>query len=372
MKYQEFIQVFLLLIIGGVSGCRSGESERVIYNDPVTGNEVWQITNHPSGSSMPYFDCQAFTADDTWVVFSSNRDDGVKIFRSNMATGEVSKLSDMRSEGGYTMMPDGKRVAFMNSRTLYTVDVATLETESIITFEPAEDRISFSCSFTADSKYTLVTIYNPETGTRIFRVDVPEKKAELVFVTPFSAGHPLINPRYPNLMTFCVPSEVIREKKLRNYIVDMNTGIAKPFIPWSVNYGATHESWSADGERQYFFRKKWDEKGRLSGVTVCSLDKDGLNLKEHYTSAEYKLGHGVADREQKWFISDVQKPDINPLIKIDLVTGEAEILCWPNSSQIPSEFGHVHPLISASGKYVAFTSAGDSREITQAFVIPVK
>ena len=359
------------------------QNERIIYNDSRTGNEVWQITNHDSISNMPYFEAQAFTADDTWVIFKSNRDGGVwKIFRSNMATGEISKVSDMENESSYTIMPDGKRVAFMNGNTIYAVDVATLETETIMSFEPTEDLKRFSASFTADGRYTLVSLYNENTGTRIFRIDVPEKKAELVFSTSVRLSHPLINPRYPNLITY-VPSPdrqddytLSLEERARDYIVDTNTGIAKPFLMMPVQSRATHETWSADGERFYFFHKKRNSnKGSFGIVSICSVDKNGSDWKEYYTSTDYKLGHGLADKEQKWFITDSQNQIENPLMKIDLATGEAVILCWPNSSQTSEtndQTDHVHPIISASGKYVAFTSDGNSREVPQAFVIPVK
>jgi len=361
----------------------AAQNERVIYNDPKTGNEVWQITNHNSINNMPYFEAQAFTADDAWVVFKSNRNGGVwKIFRSNMATGEITKVSDMESESSYTIMPDGKRVAFMNAGTIYAVDVATLETETVISFDPADDYIHFSASFTADGRHTLVSCYNKKTGTRIFRVDVSKGEAELVFATPIMISHPLINPRYPNLITY-VPKpdrqnnyDLSLEERARNCIVDTNTGIAKPFLMMPVMSRATHETWSADGERFYFFRKKKSgKKGSFDIVSICSIDKNGSDLREYYTSTEYKLGHGLVDKEQKWFIADSQDPFENPLMKIDLASGEATILCWPNSLQTSDnndQTDHVHPIISASGKYVAFTSDGNSRGLPQAFVMPVK
>jgi len=357
-------------------------NERVIYNDPKTGNEVWQITNHPSFSNMPYFEAQAFTADDAWVVFKSDRDDGVwKIFRSNMATGELSKVSDMQIDDSFTIMPDGKRVAFMNNRTIYAVDVATLKTETIIAFEPANDRISFSSSFTADGKYTLVNTYHPNEGTRIFRVDVTKKEAEQVFVIPVRVSHTLINPRYPNLMSY-VPSpdkqndyDLSLEERARSHIVDTNIGTCKPFLMMPEQFRATHETWSHDGERYYFFRKMRIGNRGFKTVSICSVDKNGSDLKVYYTTTDYKLGHGSVNREQNWFITDSQDPLVNPLVKLDLASGEITILCWPNSSQTSGDndqTDHVHPIISASGKYVAFTSDGNSRKVPQAFVIPVK
>ncbi len=41
--------------------------------DAKTGREVWQITSHDSASEACYFEAQAFTANDKYMVFSSKR-----------------------------------------------------------------------------------------------------------------------------------------------------------------------------------------------------------------------------------------------------------------------------------------------------------
>jgi rhamnogalacturonyl hydrolase YesR len=355
------------------------QTERRIYNDPITDNEVWQITNHHSISNVPYFYTQAFTTDDAWVVFKSNRDGDVwKIFRSNMTTGEVSKVSDKEVRSGYTIMPDGKRVAFLSGNTIYAIDVATLEAESIYSFEPTEDLVRFSALFSADGKYTILHFYNEETGTRVFRINVLENKSEQVFATQTRITHILLNPRHPHLFAF-VPQpdtqdnyELSLEERARYHLFDINTGIAKPFVMTPIYHRATHGSWGADGERFYFYRKYRGTGAR--SVTICSLNKNGTDLREHFHSSEFRLGHGVADATQSWFITDSQDPIENPLMKIDLITGEAVILCWANSLQTSTtndQTDHVHPVISASGRFVAFTSDVNSRGLPQMFVIPM-
>mgnify|MGYP000942760752 FL=1 len=95
----------------------------------------------------------------------------------------------------------------------------------------------------------------------------------------------------------------------------------------------------------------------------------------HYTDDEIKLGHGRSSRDMKWFISDSQDSYSNPLTLLNLETGEARIICWPNSLQAPKEGNpqedHVHPSFSYSGKYVAYTS-DKGTGIPQAFVIPIE
>ena len=64
MKRLLFIAALLTTVV-----VATAQNERVIYNDSLTGNEVWQITGGNSISNMPYFEDQAFTADDAWVIF---------------------------------------------------------------------------------------------------------------------------------------------------------------------------------------------------------------------------------------------------------------------------------------------------------------
>ena len=357
-------------------------NERIKFNDPKTGNEVWQITNDNSVNNVPYFYLQAFTADDAWVIFKSDRGDGKwRIHRSNMETGEISRVSDRVIRSFYSIMPDGKRVAFMSGNALYAVNVATLEEEKIYSFEPTEEEVArFSAFFSADGRYTLLSFFNEAADiTRLFRVNFVEKTSELALIFPGRVTHMLINPRHPHLFVFAhrpridmqLNFDLTLDERARYRLFDMNTGTHIPLVMTEAPLRGSHGSWGADGERFYFYRKY---RGRPRSVTIVSVDRRGEDLREYYHSAALRLGHGTADPTQRWFITDSQDRYENPLIKIDLITGESVVLCWPNSSNAPPIRGrcdHVHPVISASGRFVAFTSDNKSRGIPQMFVVPI-
>ena len=93
----------MVLISGGCSHTSEADSEREIFNDPVTGAEVWQITSNEKMSNMPYFEASAFTHDDRYVVFKSWREEVPKLFRSDLGTGVVTKISDRELTGSYTI-----------------------------------------------------------------------------------------------------------------------------------------------------------------------------------------------------------------------------------------------------------------------------
>jgi Tol biopolymer transport system component len=56
---------------------------------------------------------------------------------------------------------------------------------------------------------------------------------------------------------------------------------------------------------------------------------------------------------------------------LNLVSGEARVLCWPNSSVEGghAERAHVHPSFSPRGNFVCFTS--DRSGVSQVYVVPV-
>ena len=363
-------------------------SERIIYIDSLTGNEVWQITTNDSMSNMSYFEAQSFTADDKYVVFKSRRGDGRwKLFRSAMADGTVSPVSNRTADGSYTIHPNGREVCFLDSGIVWAVDVETLAERPLLDTRKAipSESVRFSASFTADGNYTLLSLNTEGIGTEIFRAYLPEGRIEKIYTVPTRCSHPLLNPVDPNIITF-VPYpdrqndfSLSPEERARTWIIRLSKNgqralqaDARPFLMMPTGFRATHETWSSDGERFYFFRKTVRRDGKyFKPVAVCSVDKNGEDLKVYYSNDTVKLGHGIASRDQKWFIADSQDPRTNPLFLLNLETGEARIICWPNSSQTTSsQYFHVHPSISASGRYAAFTSDRNTGT-PQAFVIPL-
>jgi len=91
----------------------------------------------------------------------------------------------------------------------------------------------------------------------------------------------------------------------------------------------------------------------------------------HYENDSIKLGHGVSSRDGRWFVSDCQLPGKNELVLINLVSGEAEVLCWPTSSVDGGHDmrAHVHPSFSPKGNYICYTS--DRTGESQVYVVPV-
>ena len=103
---------------------------------------------------------------------------------------------------------------------------------------------------------------------------------------------------------------------------------------------------------------------------VLSIRMEAI-FTEYYTHKKICLGHGISAPDGKWFVSDGQDPDYNPLVLLNLETGNATFLCWPNASIKGghSQHAHVHPSLSSSGRYACYTS--DVTGTAQVYVVPI-
>lgn len=358
----------------------SAESLRSL--SPVTGREVWQVSSDSAPAVACYFEGQAFTGDEHFVVYASRKDGTWRLYRMELSTGlsmPVTPPGREVMEDDYTMMPDGKRVSYLDGWQLLAAGVESGEEEVLFDFEgrlPVTPL--FSGSYTSDGRYTLVYVRGDRQDTDrtvIYRVDLHHGDLEEVFNKPAcKITHPLLNPADPEVITY-VPGpdtqndmSLPMEKRARSWKIDLREGTDRQFLTAPYGYRATHESWSHDGERFFFFRKT---RPGWSPVAICSQDREGGDLRVHYQSDSIKLGHGTVSRDGRWFISDSQEPEINALVLIDLEQSRAQVLCMPNSSVDGghSARAHVHPSFSPAGAYVVFTS--DRTGTSQVYVAPV-
>lgn len=379
INYMDHLEMEEVRINGGAHEFVGRWPEWIKGNSPETGREVWQITSDTAPAVACYFERQAFTSDEKYVVYASRKSGAWRLYRSDLKSGASTPItppSRTIMDDDYTLMPDGERVCYMDGWKLFATHVERGEEELLFDYSGLlPDKPRYTGSFTNDGKYTLAYVYN-DTLKAIYRTNL--ESGEILEVHSHREGkisHPLINPEDPDVITY-VPGPDTQndmtlpmEQRARTWKVDLKEGTDQQFLTMPYGFRATHESWSHDGERFFFFRKT---RPGWSPAAVCSQDKSGNDFKVHYESDTIKLGHGIASPDGRWFVSDCQQPDENELVLVNLQTGEGEVLCFPNSSVDGghSMRAHVHPSFSPKGNYVCFTS--DRSGVSQVFVVPVK
>lgn len=375
------IIIVMILMFHFLSSCKEdtgGTYEMKKYVDVETGNEVWQVTDHDSSSVAFYFERQLFTRDDRFALFVSKRTGEWQIYRADLETGKTKQISENFTGHPFnpTMHPDGKRVCYMDGWALVARDVASLKKDTLMDYTGHfEKRPGFAGTFTNDGRYTLIS-YRSDTCNHVLRVDLFNNSVEEAFTwCKGGMSHALINPENPDLITF-VPGpdkqnnmSLPMEERARTWIVNVKTGEIKRFLTMPYGYRATHETWSFDGSE--FFHYKKTQPGWIP-TTIASLSLDGETYTEYYTNDTIRLGHGISSEDGKWFISDGQDPDWNPLILINLEKKEGRIISWANATITlgHKNFAHVHPTFSSSGNYVIYTS--DRTGTPQVYIVPIK
>ena len=175
----------LLLILFALSTCccNTNNGERIIFNDQITNQEIWQLSQGDSLSLMPYFECQAFTYDDKYAVFKSKRDGIWKLYRTDIANGEVKKISDRVVNGSYSIFANGEDVIFMEDVILYQVNVADFSEKLIYDCNNSveEEKISFTSSFTNDGEYTIVIGTKSDKSGACYGLHLPIRTIEKVY-----------------------------------------------------------------------------------------------------------------------------------------------------------------------------------------------
>lgn len=340
--------------------------------DPITGYEVWQMTSYPSNNCPPYFESQGFTADDKYILFATDKHGEWCMCRADIETGEIEELVQVKHQCAYSIHPDGIHAYYMWEWQLRRVHVASKKVETVIDFEGSMSTPpgnNYTNSFTADGKWMLLPRNN-----EIYIADLETGKFEKVYTIDGHYSHPMICPDDPNLIVYCPLPDTQNDmslpiqKRAHTLQVDIREGIPRPHLMVPKGFRATHATFSHDGKRFFYFKKKHPE---WTPVSICSMNKEGKDIQEHYTSQNLKLGHGISSNDGDWYIADTQDPDHNYVILLNLETGKATTLCEAGASIHGghSKMAHIHPFLSQSGRYVGFMS--NRTGYPQTYVVPI-
>lgn len=349
------------------------------FADARTGREVWRITDDDGFNHSAYFEAQPFTHDDRYLVYASRRTGTTQLFRVDLQTEEHAQITNGKDVRGmsYSIYPDGRTVIYQEGLRLVRAEVATGQVTWAL--DLASLRIQGAQTFSAgrtcssEGRYTAVAFSGEREGIAL--LDLGHGKVYGTIDNPGgTGGHLLVCPGDPLLVTFVKqPDEQNRmdlppDRRARTMLANFRTGRIRPFLTMPVGFRATHEYWDAQGVRFYFHKKS--VPGWVP-TSICSVRRNGSGEQTHFTHDTLKLGHSIISRDGRFIVSDVQEPDNNPLVHIDLRFGTHKILCWPDSTvkEGHARQAHVHPAISHSGKFVAYTS--DKGGSPQVYVVPL-
>lgn len=358
------------------------------FKDARTGREVWKVSGFDDFHCVgTYMYMQPFACGERYVVFASNRTGRYELYRMDLTTEQTTQMTSYPmakpDEGAdvlfwVNMSPDDREVLFKEAGSLRAMDVRTLAERVVFTIDgQTYDPTPAMPNLSADGRTLLLGCNRVAGGQAILEVDVASGSlnrlhqvgsAESKYVSHVlgatHAGRPImtyvLDPDRQN------KPDLSRAERARSWKLDPATGKTEPFLVMPPGFRATHDYWNGPNRSRLYYHKK--TVPTWVPASIESIASDGTDLRVHFT-CDRKLGHSCLSPDGRWIVSDVQDATGNELYLIDVNTGNAEILCWPDSSLRDGQLGHVHPGFSPSGRFVFYTS--DKSGKAAMFLVPV-
>jgi oligogalacturonide lyase len=364
-------------------GARWG-SEMQVYEDPKSGATVHQMTNYLGHSNHFYFTYPCWYDQGRKIVFYSDRENRTNLFGVDLASGDITQLTDfdpaMGHIGGLSKNPVREEIYFTQEGVLTALDLVTLETRPLYT-RPA-GFVGGSANATADGKY-ICAGYTEDLSDRIMmdlghgyvgfkecweahphsmivKIPIDGGDPDVVFEEDYWLGHFNASPTLPNIVTYCHegPWHLVEN---RIWGLDLGTGKVWQIRPNAPDEAIGHEYWMSDGEHIGYHGKT--PSGPVYG-SICYDNTDQVEAPFeghcwHFHS--YKLDLVIGDGDAKdpylllWRFKDGQFEG-------------PKVLAWHRGS-FHIQRVHVHPCFNADGTQVVYTA--DPQGYGQVFVVDV-
>ena len=353
--------------------------QKKVLHDKETEKEIWEIGFQENSECVAnYFYNQSFSPDERYFIFASDRNGKVELYRMEVDGDEAVRITENFNQW-YCWKVYNQEVICNDGETFFAINIFDLS-KRIISKKTDDNAIIYETPVVSGDGNKIACLYQKDNS--VWSIVCAELKgSELFDVYKFDSkyhhvSHLQCAPAENFILTFAPlpdrqnnfnlpPSERARAWKL-----DIEKGVAEPFLIMPVGYRATHEYWGQKNNERLYFHKK--TVPNFTPTSIASIDIHGNDLRVHFFSENRKLGHSFVSPDTRFMVSDVQEPGNNELYLIDMQTGKSEILCWPDSScsSQRNQLGHVHPSFSSKGNYIIYSS--DRTGKTKVYIIPLK
>jgi oligogalacturonide lyase len=360
------------------------ESELNVYQDPVSGATVHQLTNYKGHSNHFYFTYPCWYDKGRKIVFYSDRENRTNLFGVDLESGDITQLTDLDPArghvGGLSKNPVREEIYFYHGDTLMALDLASLDARPLYT--RPEGYVGGSANATADGKY-LCAGYREDLSDKILmdlghgyvgfdecweahphsmivKIPVDGGPSEVVYEENYWLGHFNASPKLPNIVTFCHEGPW---HKVENRIwgLDLDTGETWQIRPNAPDEAIGHEYWMQDGEH-IGYHGRTPEGSVYGSIRYDNADQVEAPFEGHcWHFHSYMLDLVVGDGD-----SD------NPYLLLwRFRDGQFEgpkVLAWHRGS-FHIQRVHLHPCFNTEGTQIVYTA--DPQGYGQVFVVDV-
>ncbi len=354
--------------------------ERLEFRDAVTGARVIRLTQQPCINHPLYYLTNSFTPDSRAVVFASNRGEKYDLFRADIGSGVIHRLTDAVGLSPFSGNVVGNDVYYTTSDgKAWRLDLATSQSR-VVAERTGCGLGEVTINSTGELGCTLVT-KNGKAGLLVFKTDGSE--SHVILDGARALYHPQFHPVDPGLLIYS----------------------ADPPDPrlWTVRTdGSEDRCFYANRSDEWFVHETFLGRSDLV-IVVCwhrGLHEVDLRSGSIRTICEFSSWHIASNSDGSRIVCDTHLPDLG-LCLVDPATGRDEVLCetkatnqgrqWPQplpltadgeapgwatmTEQVSAEsaygpqWSHPHPSFSPDDRWVSFTS--DREGHPQVYVVEV-
>ena len=341
--------------------------------DSLSGVAVRRLTAYRGHSHHFYFTNPGWYDGGKRLLISSDRENRTNLFGLELATGELTQLTDLEP------LPLPREVEFLRacaSNTsdeayywygldLVALDLRTLESRVLYRMDEGWDVSMINCS--ADGRHLYASIsedlsdrfrvdylrgyigfrqtWEARPLSRIIQVAIDGAGGDPIFEERYWIGHVNTSPTRSHLLTFCHEGPW---NEVDNRIWGMNADSGEV---WTIrgreaDESVGHEYWHADGERIGYHGRNRDGTQFLGHAHYDDSDRVEVSFPG-------QTGH-IHSNAPELIVGDGGR-----VVRLWRSSGDGydgpRALCRHDSSMKIQQL-HVHPRFDATGRYVIFTS----------------
>ncbi len=333
---------------GGVG--RDWGIERQSYLDPATGVRVWEMAAAGASDNL-YFHFSNFTADNRYLLFSSNRTGVAQFYRVEVETGRIVQLTDDPANTGRGICPDhteARRVYLLRNADVIALDILDFTERKIGTIPKPHVGGFQQPTLSGDGAWLTLTKQRDAQNWEIGRMNVRTGEYRTVLTQGFRIGHVQHSPTDPIIFYVWETGGYAPQ---RTWLVNADGSGNRPFYArtdpksWftPLKEWITHEAWIAGTGEMTMINDK-------QGVMI--VDKEGAARMVR----EGDYWHAAARPDGKFLVLDDNR---GRLWLMETATGSTRLLATGLRDAVRTV--HAHASFDRRGHYVQFHT-GRTRE----------